>query len=94
MDCDVYILFFMDDEYGHWDILGVYSSFEELNLGWKRLSEFTDERCDERGSARYKYILLDYDKEKELLQDGQTLCGEQWFWKRVKLNKELYLRQL
>jgi hypothetical protein len=90
---EVYILFFMDDEYGHWDIIGVYSSKEKLDKGWERLSEFTDKKCIERGSTTYQHILLDYDEEKKNLEPGYAMAGEQWFFKKVSVNEELYMRQ-
>jgi hypothetical protein len=85
---DVYILFFMDDEYSHFDIKGVFSSLEKLYGGVDELQKRTDiVNIKNHGHTYPPVIVVDFDKEEEELEkQGYTMTGEQYFWKKIEVD--------
>lgn len=85
---EVYILFYMDDEYGHFDIKGVFDSMPKLiSQGLDKIQEKENEVNIRIYGVPYAEIgLFDYDKEKSELSPMTAMCGDRLFWKKIKLN--------
>ena len=88
----VIILFQNNDEYGHWDIIGVYSSEDELNIAWKTLVDTTKEINGDNYYGPVQESLLNWDfvveatKKKYGRDDIHFSGGDGYYWKWVEIN--------
>lgn len=95
----VIILFQHNDEYGHWDIMGVFSSVENLEKGWKNLQEesrkqYVKVHGENKDSDYLPWIcfetLANWDDvlktTKEKYGDFVCIGGNGYYWKWVELD--------